>query len=57
MTGLSLEVGAGPAKASISTAHLGKACKHTRGLSTCIVVYLFILVLGQNLIYLYPLEN
>ena len=35
----SLEVGAGPAKAPIATAHLGEACKHTHGLSTCIVVY------------------
>jgi hypothetical protein len=32
MTSLSLEVGAGPAKAPIATAHLGETCKHTRGL-------------------------
>jgi hypothetical protein len=38
MASLSLEGGAGPAKAPIATAHLGEACKHTRGLSTCIVV-------------------
>jgi hypothetical protein len=30
--------GAVPAKGSIATDHLGDACKHTRGLSTCIVV-------------------
>ena len=38
MAGLSLEVGAGPAKAPIATAHSGETGKHTIGLSTCIVV-------------------
>ena len=46
MTSLSLEVGAGPAKASIATAHLGETGKHTTGLSTCIVV-------SKTCLYLY----
>ena len=47
MSSLSLEVGAGPAKAPIATAHVGEACKHARALyllALCIKD-LFILIL------------